>query len=65
VICCENMENCGFFKKHQVAKNLVVRGFINKYCQSELRDTCKRKEYKMTYGLPPPDDMLPNGLMMK
>jgi hypothetical protein len=29
-----------------------------------MQNQCKRKEYKLKHGTPPPDNMMPNGLMM-
>lgn len=62
---CENISTCGFFKKYKVSKSLAVNGFINTYCKSDMQTTCKRKVYKKNNGTPPPDEMMPNGLMLK
>ena len=63
--CCENMERCGFIRKYANDKDgLAVRGFVLMYCQGDKQDCCKRKEYKMRTGNPPPDEMLPSGTMM-
>ena len=59
---CANLPTCGFFKNNENNRNLAVKGYISKYCQSELQDQCKRKEYRMQHGAPPPDNMMPNGL---
>ncbi|MGE5341809.1 MAG: hypothetical protein ACM3SY_10065 [Candidatus Omnitrophota bacterium] len=61
---CEMLEKCGFFKKFQASKNLACKGFILQYCQGPKMDACKRKEHRKTHGTPPPDDMMPSGLMM-
>jgi hypothetical protein len=64
-ISCELLEKCGFFKKHQETKELVCRGFINQYCNGPKQNECKRKEYRYEHGVPPGDDMMPSGHLMK
>lgn len=61
---CELLTTCGFFKKYQVTQDLACKGFISKYCKGPQMIQCKRKEYRETYGTPPPDDMLPSGKMI-
>ncbi len=61
---CQNLINCGFFKKHGVSKDLSCQGFILKYCTGPKMDQCKRKEYFQQNGTMPPDDMLPNGRIL-
>ncbi|MEL4105437.1 hypothetical protein AAFA46_01165 [Oscillospiraceae bacterium WX1] len=65
VMDCANLPNCGFIKKNMGTRNLAIQGYMSKYCQSDMQNQCKRKEYKMKTGTPPPDNMLPNGLMME
>jgi len=62
---CQYLLNCGFFKKYSDSKNLACQGFINRYCKGTERDVCKRLEFRMAHGTPPPEDMMPNGLIMK
>lgn len=62
---CELLDKCGFFKKYSVGNQLACRGFVNRYCKGELKNQCKRMEYRITHGTPPPDNMLPTGVMMK
>ncbi len=58
---CELLDNCGFFKAYQESKNLACKGFMSEYCMGDKMDQCRRKEYKMTHGIAPPDNMLPTG----
>ncbi len=62
---CPNLEKCGFVKKYGGIKSLAVKGFIAMYCKSPKQDECKRKEFKVKNGTPPPDEMMPSGMMMK
>jgi hypothetical protein len=62
---CEHLEKCGFFKKYQETKNLACRGFINLYCKGPKMSECKRLEYRNKNGVPPSDDMMPNGQIIK
>ena len=62
---CPNLEKCGFVKKHQSSQELAIKGFINIFCKTDKQSECKRKKYKEQHGVPPSDDMMPNGIMMK
>jgi hypothetical protein len=61
---CNRLDLCGFFKKWQTTKDLACSGFINMYCKGDGMNACKRKEYFLKYGMPPSDDMMPNGFMV-
>ncbi len=61
---CELLEQCGFFRKYRDTLNLACRGFIKTFCEGERMDACKRKEYRLKHGTPPPDDMMPSGQMV-
>ena len=61
---CENLAKCGFFIKYQETKNLACKGFINMYCKGSKMKDCKRLQYKMEHGTPPPDNMMPSGQMI-
>ena len=62
---CPNLEKCGFFKKYADTKSLAIKGFVAMYCKSPKQDECQRKKYKEKNGVPPTDDMMPNGGMIK
>ena len=61
VMECELLSKCGFFKKYLNSREAACRGFITLYCRGNKMDACKRKEYRKAKGMPPPDNMLPNG----
>lgn len=61
---CAMLPTCGFFKKYQATRNMACKGFINKYCEGNLMNQCKRKEYRSIHGVAPSDNMLPTGLIM-
>ena len=58
---CELLDKCGFFKKFAPSHDAACRGLVSQYCKGPKKDQCKRKEYRMAHGQPPPDDMLPGG----
>lgn len=62
---CELLEKCGFFKKYSGTKTLACQGFVRMYCKGEQQSNCKRREYRKKNGTPPPDDMMPNGVITK
>jgi len=62
---CDILPRCGFFKKHGTSHQLVCQSLIIKYCKGSEMQNCKRLEYNKNYGTPPPDNMLPSGLMLK
>ena len=62
--CCANLEKCGFFNKYNQSKQLACRGFTKLYCQGDKQGECLRKLYFQEHNCPPPDDMMPNGVMI-
>jgi hypothetical protein len=62
---CELLSKCGFFKKYQAIKSAACKGFILQFCRGPKMDQCKRKEYREMHGVPPSDDMLPNGCTIR
>ncbi len=62
---CELLDKCGFFKKFSETYRPACRGLIAQYCQGAKQSECKRKEYRLKHGGPPPDNMLPAGHMFK
>lgn len=58
---CEQLVDCNFFLKYRDSNQLLVEGFIKKYCRSDLQTECKRKEYIRINACMPPDNMMPNG----
>lgn len=62
---CENLATCGFFKKYYLVNRQACRAFIKEYCRGEIRESCVRRAYRKANGHPPPDDMLPNGVMLE
>ena len=61
---CENLKQCGFFKKHGGVNDLACNWYIREYCNGPRQDVCKRKQYKLDHGKPPTDDMLPSGQIL-
>ncbi len=61
---CELLDKCGFFKQYRETKDLACRGFIRMYCTGPKMNECKRKEYRKQYGVPPADNLMPNGTLM-
>ena len=61
---CELLSRCGFFKKYVGTKELACKGFMRKYCQGPKQNECMRKKYRQEHGVPPSDDMMPNGRMI-
>lgn len=62
---CANLQNCGFFVKYGAKKNLACQGFISMYCKGEKMMECKRMAFKKENGVPPSDDMMPSGQMVR
>lgn len=62
---CELLPKCGFFKKYQSTDEFACIGFISMYCRGPRMAECKRMQYRLEHGTPPPDDMLPTGSTLK
>jgi len=58
---CASIEKCGFFKKYENSKALACKGFTSLYCRGAKMNECKRKIFREQHGMPPPDEMMPNG----
>jgi hypothetical protein len=61
VMVCEKLADCRFFLKYRDLNQLLVKGFVKKYCQSDKQTECKRKDYIKINACMPPDNMMPNG----
>jgi hypothetical protein len=61
---CPNLPACGFMKKYGTSKELACKGFVALFCRGDKQCDCLRKQYRQTNGCAPPDDMMPNGLML-
>jgi hypothetical protein len=64
-IICENLETCGFFRKHSQAKSVACQGLISLYCKGPRLIDCKRLEYIEEHGASPSPDMMPSGQIMR
>jgi hypothetical protein len=62
---CELLAVCGFFKKYCATNTMACQALINRYCKGADMKNCKRLEYRKNYGSPPPDNMMPSGLMIR
>lgn len=61
---CENIAKCGFFAKYSGSKELACKGFMVTFCKGAKKGECKRRAYRAAHGVAPPDDMMPNGMMV-
>ncbi|SDN65679.1 Methyl-accepting chemotaxis protein [Desulfonauticus submarinus] len=62
---CELLPKCGFFKKYKGTKDALLKGFLQSYCKGPMMNECKRKQYRQQHGVPPSDDMMPNGKIVE
>jgi hypothetical protein len=62
---CDILPVCGFFKKYGISNKISCQALINRYCKGPDMKICKRLEYRKNYGSPPPDEMLPSGLILQ
>ena len=61
---CSLLLSCGFFKKYKETKNFACKSFVNQYCIGPEMEHCERKKYRQEHGVPPSDEMMPNGKMI-
>jgi hypothetical protein len=59
---CEKFEKCAFFQKYEKSYETACKVFIEHYCRGSKMNECKRKEYSIQHGTPPPENMMPNGV---
>jgi len=62
---CELLEKCGFFNKYRHFDSEACEELIALYCKGSLKDECLRKAYRKEHGVPPSEDMLPDGEMIE
>jgi hypothetical protein len=63
-ICCENLDNCPFFKEY-TGNPVIKNKWIDIYCHNlETSHRCKRKEVYQRTGERPPIYMTPSGMML-
>jgi hypothetical protein len=62
---CELLSECAFFKKYAKIHVAACHGLIAEYCRGSKQSECKRKQYKLKYGNPPPENMLPGGSIIR
>jgi hypothetical protein len=60
---CKCFAKCSKFmnKYVELGRGDIYRTYIDKYCFSEDRFLCKRKQYFLTYGSMPDDGVTPAG----
>ena len=61
---CEMLDKCGFFRKYRETNELACKGYIQQYCKGSKQEQCRRLEYRRRHNAPPPDDMMPTGVMI-
>jgi hypothetical protein len=62
---CELLQKCGFFKNYNKSHEAACKGLITQYCRGPKQNQCKRKEYRLVNGEPPPENMLPGGAIFR
>ena len=60
-VTCQFLSACAFFNKYKESLGSAYDGFVALYCKGPKLEQCKRRQYRIENGLPPDDDMLPNG----
>jgi hypothetical protein len=61
---CELLPACAFFRKHVAAHEATCQRVIASYCRGSRQTECKRKEYLLKHGTPPPENMFPGGAIV-
>jgi len=58
---CQFLENCAFFIQYKHLIGSAYEGFVRMYCKGPRLEQCKRRQFRLEKGVPPAQDMLPNG----
>lgn len=62
---CEYLESCGFFLRFQGNREVIKKGWINRFCRDkEASEECARKKHRSQTNSPPPDNMSPSGRLL-
>jgi len=62
---CHLLEKCGFFIRYASSAAIDSDQFIRNYCRGLRMHECKRLQYRNQYGVPPSDQMMPDGTMVR
>ena len=58
---CQFLDKCAFFRKYKQHLGGAYHGFVSMYCRGPKLEECKRRQFRLEKGVPPSDEMLPNG----
>jgi hypothetical protein len=61
---CHLLEKCGFFSRYGSNKEIDCDKLIRDFCRGPQQAECRRLQYRNRYGVPPSDNMLPDGRMI-
>jgi hypothetical protein len=62
---CEMLTACSFFNRYGNTHEATCQGLIAEYCRGSRQTLCKRKEFLLKHGTPPPENMLPGGSIIR
>jgi hypothetical protein len=66
IMICERFNKCPFFQKYKDGiGSIQYKLFADSYCRGVLMDVCKRLAYEESRGEKAPDNMSPDGYMIK
>jgi hypothetical protein len=58
---CQFLDKCAFFIQYKDLLGSAYDGFVRMYCKGPRLEKCKRRQFRLEKGVPPAQDMLPNG----
>ena len=63
---CERFRKCPFFQKYKDGIGPIqYQYFVDSYCRGALMHICKRLAYEESRGYKAPDNMSPDGYMIR
>ena len=65
MVVCELLAECAFFKKYAKTHVAACHVMIAEYCRGSKQNECKRKQHRLKYDGPPPENMLPGGSIIR
>lgn len=61
---CHLLEKCGFFARYASTGLIDTEQLISCYCKGVNKKECRRLQYLYKFGVPPSDNMMPDGSMI-
>ncbi|OFW61867.1 MAG: hypothetical protein A2133_02640 [Actinobacteria bacterium RBG_16_64_13] len=62
---CEFLDKCRFFSNYKDNAEVIKQGWVKQYCEDTAKSTqCERRKIRERTGVPPVDNITPQGWLL-